>query len=82
MRSDEGAVEPTERPEPTEGLGPVGRPVGDGESEVPADALRTAVRLWRAATGERWRLVVAAASAVLYVACSLAAPAYLSLIHI
>lgn len=76
VRSDEGAVEPTEGPEPTEGLGPVGRPVGDGESEVPADALRTAVRLWRAATGERWRLVVAAASAVLYVACSLAAPAY------
>lgn len=44
--------------------------------EVPADALGTAWRLWEAAAGMRWRLVVAALSAVGYVVFSLAAPAY------
>ena len=46
------------------------------EPEVPHDARGTALRLWGAARGMRWRLVVAAASAVLYVAASLAAPFY------
>lgn len=46
------------------------------EVEVPADALGTAWRLWEAAAGMRWRLVVAALSAVGYVVFSLAAPAF------
>ena len=46
------------------------------EIEVPADALGTAWRLWEAAAGMRWRLVVAALSAVGFVVFSLAAPAY------
>ena len=46
------------------------------EVEVPADALGTAWRLWEAAAGMRWRLVVAALSAVGFVVFSLAAPAY------
>ena len=43
---------------------------------MPADALGTAWRLWEAAAGMRWRLVVAALSAVGNVVFSLAAPAY------
>lgn len=43
---------------------------------MPADALGTAWRLWEAAAGMRWRLVVAALSAVGFVVFSLAAPAY------
>lgn len=46
------------------------------EVEVPTDALGTAWRLWEAAAGMRWRLVVAALSAVGFVVFSLAAPAY------
>ena len=46
------------------------------ELEVPADALGTARRLWDAARGQRWRLVVAAACSVAYVAGSLGATAY------
>ena len=46
------------------------------ELEVPTDALGTARRLWAAAAGQRWRLVVAAACSVLYVAGSLSATAY------
>lgn len=46
------------------------------ELEVPADARATALRLWEAATGMRWRLVVATVGALGYVAASLAAPAY------
>ena len=46
------------------------------EFAVPEDALATLRRLWGSAAGMRWRLVVAAASAVLYVVASLAAPAY------
>ncbi len=46
------------------------------DPEVPANGLATAKRLWAAAGAERWRLVVAAFSAVFYVAASLAAPAY------
>ena len=48
----------------------------DDDSEVPTDGLATARRLWDSAGRERWRLVVAAVSAVFYVAASLAAPAY------
>ncbi len=48
----------------------------DEESEVPTNGLATAKRLWVAAGRERWRLVVAAVSAIFYVAASLAAPAY------
>ena len=51
-------------------------PAPDEESEVPTDAAATARRLWEAAAGQRWRVVVAAASAVAYVCFSLAAPAY------
>ena len=46
------------------------------ELEVPADALGTARRLWDAARGQRWRLVVAAVCSVLYVCGSLGATAY------
>lgn len=46
------------------------------ELEVPAAPLATARRLWEAATGMRWRLVVATVGALGYVAASLAAPAY------
>ena len=46
------------------------------EDDVPANGLATARRLWDSAGRERWRLVVAAVSAVFYVAASLAAPAY------
>lgn len=46
------------------------------EPEVPADARATALRLWEAAAGMRWRLVVATVGALGYVAASLAAPAY------
>jgi ATP-binding cassette subfamily B protein len=46
------------------------------EEERPHDALGTARRLWQAAGRERWRLVVAAASAIIYVAASLGAAAY------
>lgn len=46
------------------------------ELEVPADARATALRLWEAAAGMRWRLVVATVGALGYVAATLAAPAY------
>ena len=48
----------------------------EDELEVPEDALGTARRLWDAARGQRWRLVVAAVCSVLYVAGSLGATAY------
>ena len=49
----------------------------DGATETPAVPVwRTAVSLWRAAAGIRWRLVVALVSSLLYVGFSLAAPAY------
>ena len=51
-------------------------PAPDEESEVPTDAAATARRLWEAAAGQRWRVVVAAVCAVAYVCFSLAAPAY------
>lgn len=44
--------------------------------DVPSDALGTLMRLWGAAAGQRWRLVVAALCSVLYVAGSLGATAY------
>ena len=46
------------------------------EDDVPTNGLATARRLWDSAGRERWRLVVAAVSAVFYVTASLAAPAY------
>lgn len=48
----------------------------EGELDVPSDALGTAARLWSAAAGQRWRLVVAAFCSVAYVAGSLGATAY------
>ena len=48
----------------------------ESELEVPDDALGTARRLWAAARGQRWRLLVAAVCSVLYVAGSLGATAY------
>lgn len=48
----------------------------EGDSEVPSDAMGTARRLWESARGIRWRLVVSAIATVLYVAFSLAVPAY------
>lgn len=48
----------------------------DEELEIPADAAKTARRLWKAAAGNRWRLITAAASALAYVFFTLAAPAY------
>ena len=53
-----------------------GAPAPEEELEVPEDALGTARRLWAAAAGQRWRLVVAAVCSVLYVAGSLGATAY------
>ena len=50
--------------------------VPEEETEVPSDALGTASRLWSVASGQRWRLVVAALCSVLYVAGSLGATAY------
>ncbi|HIY51320.1 MAG TPA: ABC transporter ATP-binding protein/permease [Candidatus Olsenella avicola] len=52
------------------------QPGPDEELAVPSDALGTAARLWSAAAGQRWRLVVAALCSVLYVAGSLGATAY------
>lgn len=46
------------------------------QEDVPQDALGTARRLWRAARGQHWRLVVAAICAVLYVVGSIAAATY------
>ena len=48
----------------------------DEELEIPADAAKTARRLWKAAAGNRWRLITAAFSALAYVFFTLAAPAY------
>ncbi len=48
----------------------------DEELEIPADAAKTARRLWKAASGNRWRLITAAFSALAYVFFTLAAPAY------
>lgn len=50
--------------------------VPDEELEIPADATKTARRLWKAAAGNRWRLITAAFSALAYVFFTLAAPAY------
>ena len=46
------------------------------DEERPHDARGTARRLWGAADKQRWRLVIAAASAIVYVAASLGAAAY------
>ena len=50
--------------------------VPDEELEIPADAAKTARRLWKAAAENRWRLITAAFSALAYVFFTLAAPAY------
>ena len=46
------------------------------DEERPHDAMGTARCLWQAAGKQRWRLVVAAVSAIVYVAASLGAAAY------
>ncbi len=46
------------------------------DEERPHDAMGTARRLWQAAGRQRWRLVVAAVSAIVYVAASLGAAVY------
>ncbi|WP_322290268.1 ABC transporter ATP-binding protein [Paratractidigestivibacter sp.] len=51
-------------------------PVLDDEREVPADAAGTARRLWASASGQRWRLLVAAAGAVGNAALTIAAIFY------
>ena len=80
MPSSEKNVELDELAELERGEAPSERPAApdasDDELEVPEDALGTARRLWEAARGQRWRLVVAAACSVLYVAGSLGATAY------
>lgn len=48
----------------------------DSAAGAPVPVLKTALSLWRAAAGMRWRLVVAFLSAIAYVAFSLAGPAY------
>lgn len=50
--------------------------VPDEELEIPADAAKTARRLWAAAAGNRWRLITAAFSSLAYVFFTLAAPTY------
>ena len=80
MPSSEKNVELDELAELGRGEAPSERPAApdasDDELEVPEDALGTARRLWEAARGQRWRLVVAAVCSVLYVAESLGATAY------
>ena len=80
MPSSEKNVELDELAELGRGEAPSERPAApdasDDELEVPEDALGTARRLWEAARGQRWRLVVAAVCSVLYVAGSLGATAY------
>lgn len=80
MPSSEKNVELDELAELERGEAPSERPAvpgaSDDELEVPEDALGTARRLWEAAHGQRWRLVVAAVCSVLYVAGSLGATAY------
>lgn len=80
MPSSEKNVELDELAEFGRGEAPSERPAApdasDDELEVPEDALGTARRLWEAAHGQRWRLVVAAVCSVLYVAGSLGATAY------
>lgn len=80
MPSSEQNVELDELAELGRGEAPSERPAApdasDDELEVPEDALGTARRLWEAARGQRWRLVVAAVCSVLYVAGSLGATAY------
>ena len=73
--TSEKNLELDERAELERGETP-GAPAPDEELEVPEDALGTARRLWAAAAGQRWRLVVAAVCSVLYVAGSLGATAY------
>lgn len=80
MPSSEKNIELDELAELGRGEAPSERPAApdasDDELEVPEDALGTARRLWDAARGQRWRLVVAAVCSVLYVAGSLGATAY------
>lgn len=80
MPSSEKNAELDELAELERGEAPSERPAApdasDDELEVPEDALGTARRLWEAARGQRWRLVVAAVCSVLYVAGSLGATAY------
>ena len=49
---------------------------GADEDMVPTAPRETALRLWRVAGRQRWRIVVAAACAVLYVVFSLASATF------
>lgn len=51
-------------------------PEPEEELEVPANAVATAVRLWNAAAGQRWRLVLMSVFAVTYVTLQLGAVSY------
>ena len=51
-------------------------PEPEEELEVPANAAATAVRLWNAAAGQRWRLVLMSVFAVTYVTLQLGAVSY------
>ena len=75
-RGGRKGLELNEPSEPEREEQPKGPGAAEEELEVPEDALGTARRLWEAARGQRWRLVVAAVCSVLYVAGSLGATAY------
>ncbi len=51
-------------------------PEPEEELEVPANAVATAVRIWNAAAGQRWRLVLMSVFAVTYVTLQLGAVSY------
>ena len=51
-------------------------PEPEEELEVPANAVATAARLWNAAAGQRWRLVLMSVFAVTYVTLQLGAVSY------
>ena len=63
------APEPEEEPE-------YQAPEPEEELEVPANAAATAMRIWNAAAGQRWRLVLMSVFAVTYVTLQLGAVSY------
>ena len=72
--SNEGELK-RQAPEPEEAL-EYQAPEPEEELEVPANAAATAVRLWNAAAGQRWRLVLMSVFAVTYVTLQLGAVSY------
>ena len=62
-------------PEPEEAL-EYQAPEPEEELEVPANAAATAMRIWNAAAGQRWRLVLMSVFAVTYVTLQLGAVTY------